>query len=128
MKKLYISVNDVTKGNKICAIKALRTISGLGLKEAKDTIEAMLGYSGWRDGFEAQYTDPKPQMITLQEWQTSASEWDYALTEARKWFNVDFQPYKNMATRGLRSKIKDAIHLALDNDEIDMAKKLIELL
>lgn len=115
MKSITISVASPANYDKIRAIKALRTLAGLGLKEAKDVVEASHAYPT-RVEYEITALDQQ-RFIDCRATETSVIE---ELRQAG--YNVV------VGSNGALTDLRKVAHVALDNGEFGLAVDIINLL
>lgn len=102
----FISFTPVKNGSKITAIKALRTINKMGLKEAKETVEAlMVGTEEF--SFNVDNSDP----YVLDALDTFAESGGYTVTD-----------------NALVTEIRICLDIALNTNELAIAEVLITTL
>ena len=105
MKKKIIEVTGCDKTQKIPAIKAVRCITGLGLRESKGIIDAVL-------------TSGEPQAIAILHEEYTKEQITRIMADG----SVSYTYLYNT----IHDKLKDALTAALDIDRMDVAYHLFE--
>ena len=99
--------------NKILAIKALRQLNGMGLKEAKDAIEAIV--VNRPKSFRSDYDVLGPQLDEIASSFRNAG------------FKVDIVKENNTARKALGEEIQKLITYATLSGQYDIARSLLDV-